>query len=176
MYLRSQKCWDIRQKAPDARRMSAALLCGMQANATQQMGLFGRIEQRWGIFRYTPRPLFSTKPEEKEENPSPCPLPGKAQPPGAESSPLFTPSFQHSTFLFHRAGGKENGQTRFHKLSTKASHPGGKAKPLSGKGKSGFSTQSPAPTTFTATSINRETAPPALFRTKPYRDPTGPSQ
>ena len=25
----------------------------MQANATQQMGLFGRIEQRWGIFRYT---------------------------------------------------------------------------------------------------------------------------
>ena len=121
-------------------------------------------------------PLFSTKPEEKEENPGPCPLPGKAQPPGAESSPLFTPSFQHSTFLFHRAGGKENGQTRFHKLSTKASHPGGKAKPLSGKGKSGFSTQSPAPTTFTATSINRETAPPALFRTKPYRDPTGPSQ
>ena len=53
VYLRSQKCWDIRQKAPDARRMSAALLCGMQANATQQMGLFGRIEQRWGVFRYT---------------------------------------------------------------------------------------------------------------------------
>ena len=53
MYLRSQKCWDIRQKAPDARRMSAALLGGMQANATQQMGLFGRIEQRWGVFRYT---------------------------------------------------------------------------------------------------------------------------
>ena len=40
-------------KAPDARRMSAALLGGMQANATQQMGLFGRIEQRWGVFRYT---------------------------------------------------------------------------------------------------------------------------
>ena len=53
VYLRSQKCWNIRQKAPDARRMSAALLGGMQANATQQMGLFGRIEQRWGIFRYT---------------------------------------------------------------------------------------------------------------------------
>ena len=53
VYLRSQKCWDIRQKAPDARRMSAALLCGMQANATQQMVLFGRIDQRWGIFRYT---------------------------------------------------------------------------------------------------------------------------
>ena len=53
VYLRSQKCWDIRQKAPDARRMSAALLGGMQANATQQMGLFGRIEQRWGVFRYT---------------------------------------------------------------------------------------------------------------------------
>ena len=53
MYLRSQKCWNIRQKAPDARRMSAALLGGMQANATQQMGLFGRIEQRWGVFRYT---------------------------------------------------------------------------------------------------------------------------
>ena len=53
VYLRSQKCWDIRQKAPDARRMSAALLHGMQANATQQMGLFGRIEQRWGVFRYT---------------------------------------------------------------------------------------------------------------------------
>ena len=53
MYLRSQKCWDIRQKAPDARRMSAALLGGMQANATRQMGLFGRIEQRWGVFRYT---------------------------------------------------------------------------------------------------------------------------
>ena len=51
VYLRSQKCWDIRQKAPDARRMSAALLGGMQAN--QQMGLFGRIEQRWGVFRYT---------------------------------------------------------------------------------------------------------------------------
>ena len=33
--------------------MSAALLGGMQANATQQMGLFGRIEQRWGVFRYT---------------------------------------------------------------------------------------------------------------------------
>ena len=33
--------------------MSAALLCGMQANATRQMGLFGRIEQRWGVFRYT---------------------------------------------------------------------------------------------------------------------------
>ena len=33
--------------------MSAALLHGMQANATQQMGLFGRIEQRWGVFRYT---------------------------------------------------------------------------------------------------------------------------
>ena len=46
VYLRSQKCWDIRQKAPDARRMSAALLGGMQANATRQMGLFGRIEQR----------------------------------------------------------------------------------------------------------------------------------
>ena len=45
--LRSQKCWNIRQKAPDARRMSAALLGGMQANATQQ-----KIEQRWGIFRY----------------------------------------------------------------------------------------------------------------------------
>ena len=55
VYLRSQKCWNIRQKAPDARRMSAALLCGMQANATQQMELFGRIEQRWGIFRYTLR-------------------------------------------------------------------------------------------------------------------------
>ena len=55
VYLRSQKCWDIRQKAPDARRMSAALLGGMQANATRQMGLFGRIEQRWGIFRYTLR-------------------------------------------------------------------------------------------------------------------------
>ena len=53
VYLRSQKCWDIRQKAPDARRMSAALLHGMQANATRQMGLFGRIEQRWGVFRYT---------------------------------------------------------------------------------------------------------------------------
>ena len=53
VYLRSQKCWNIRQKAPDARRMSAALLGGMQANATQQMGLFGRIEQRWGVFRYT---------------------------------------------------------------------------------------------------------------------------
>src|SRR5699024_7729854 len=53
VYLRSQKCWDIRQKAPDARRMSAALLGGMQANATRQMGLFGRIEQRWGVFRYT---------------------------------------------------------------------------------------------------------------------------
>ena len=53
VYLRSQKCWNIRQKAPDARRMSAALLCGMQANATRQMGLFGRIEQRWGVFRYT---------------------------------------------------------------------------------------------------------------------------
>src|SRR5699024_7780043 len=53
VYLRSQKCWDIRQKAPDARRMSAALLGGMQANATQQVGLFGRIEQRWGVFRYT---------------------------------------------------------------------------------------------------------------------------
>ena len=55
VYLRSQKCWNIRQKAPDARRMSAALICGMQANATQQMELFGRIEQRWGIFRYTLR-------------------------------------------------------------------------------------------------------------------------
>ena len=33
--------------------MSAALLCGMQANATQQMVLFGRIDQRWGVFRYT---------------------------------------------------------------------------------------------------------------------------
>ena len=43
VYLRSQKCWDIRQKVPDARRISAALLGGMQANATQQMGLFGRI-------------------------------------------------------------------------------------------------------------------------------------
>ena len=53
VYLRSQKCWDIRQKAPDARRMSAALLGGMQANATRQMELFGRIEQRWGVFRYT---------------------------------------------------------------------------------------------------------------------------
>src|SRR5699024_10670931 len=53
VYLRSQKCWDIRQKAPDARRMSAALLGGMQANATQQMGLLGRIEQRWRVFRYT---------------------------------------------------------------------------------------------------------------------------
>ena len=40
VYLRSQKCWDIRQKASDARRMSAALLHGMQANATRQMGLF----------------------------------------------------------------------------------------------------------------------------------------
>src|SRR5699024_592280 len=55
VYLRSQKCWNIRQKAPDARRMSAALLGGMQANATRQMGLFGRIEQRWGVFRYTLR-------------------------------------------------------------------------------------------------------------------------
>src|SRR5699024_2620861 len=53
VYLRSQKCWDIRPKAPDARRMSAALLGGMQANATRQMGLLGRIEQRWGVFRYT---------------------------------------------------------------------------------------------------------------------------
>ena len=94
VYLRSQKCWDIRQKAPNARRMSAetfalsrfsrrgtvpacenrsepercasrafaassagrarrGCFCGMQANATQQTGLFGRIEQRWGIFRYT---------------------------------------------------------------------------------------------------------------------------
>src|SRR5699024_1104556 len=53
VYLRSQKCWDIRPKAPDARRMSAALLHGMQANATRQMGLLGRIEQRWGVFRYT---------------------------------------------------------------------------------------------------------------------------
>ena len=52
VYLRSQTCWDIRQKAPDARRMSAALLCGTQSNATQQMELFGRIEQRWGVFRY----------------------------------------------------------------------------------------------------------------------------
>ena len=33
--------------------MSAALLCGMQANATQQMRLFGRIGQRWGVFGYT---------------------------------------------------------------------------------------------------------------------------
>ena len=55
MYLRIQKCWDIRPKAPDARRMSAALLGGMQANATRQMGLLGRIEQRWGVFRYTLR-------------------------------------------------------------------------------------------------------------------------
>src|SRR5699024_141734 len=53
VYLRSQTCWDIRPKAPDARRMSAALLHGMQANATRQMGLLGRIEQRWGVFRYS---------------------------------------------------------------------------------------------------------------------------
>src|SRR5699024_12065321 len=35
--------------------MSAALLGGMQANATRQMGLLGRIEQRWGVFRYALR-------------------------------------------------------------------------------------------------------------------------
>ena len=62
VYLRSQKCWDIRQKAPDARRMSAALLGGMQANATQQMGLFGRIEQRWGSFQIHPREGESKHP------------------------------------------------------------------------------------------------------------------
>ncbi len=64
VYLRSQKCWNIRPKAPDARRMSAALLGGMQANATQQMGLFGRIEQRWGVFRYT---LNKTRTHPRQE-------------------------------------------------------------------------------------------------------------
>src|SRR5699024_874943 len=67
VYLRSQKCWNIRQKAPDARRMSAALLGGMQANATQQMGLFGRIEQRWGIFRYTLRTPNKTEKRSKRQ-------------------------------------------------------------------------------------------------------------
>src|SRR5699024_8881188 len=58
---------------------------------------------------------------------------------------------------------------RFHKLSTNPSHPGGKAKPLSGKGKSGFSTESPAPTTFTATSINREALLRSLLKKKTTR-------
>src|SRR5699024_8773702 len=74
-------------------------------------------------------------------------------PEGRRSSPLFTPSFQHSTFLFHSACEKPGRQPRFHQLSTNPSQSGGKAKPLSGKGKSEFSTQSPAPTTFTATSL-----------------------
>ena len=42
--------------------MSAALLYGMQANATQQMGLFGRIEQRGGVFRYTLNPIPMEEP------------------------------------------------------------------------------------------------------------------
>ena len=82
VYLRSQKCWDIRQKAPDARRMSAALLGGMQANATQQMGLFGRIEQRWGVFRYTlglpklpPRSPQPSRPPKRRSIPAvDCPM------------------------------------------------------------------------------------------------------
>ena len=50
------------------------------------------------------RANFSTKPGEKEENHPPLPRRSRKLPGGTESSPLFTPSFQHSTFLFHSAG------------------------------------------------------------------------
>ena len=88
---------------------------------------------------------------------------------GRWSYPLFTPSFQHSTFLFHSGCEKPGSQTRFHQLSTNHPQSGGKAKPLSGKGKIEFSTESPPPTTFTATSSIREVPLPSL----PIRKKTG---